>query len=176
MDGVKEGDEKDRCFSQLQMRAEGAGIGGMLSYRALASGDDPWLAEHAGAADLVLVDAPCSGIGAWRRSPDARWLLNADRLAEYRAMQADILPRAAELVKPGGRLVYVTCSLLADENAAQVEAFLESHPAFGILDLAAPVSALGLPPAAVRQGMVTLSPATTATDGFFIAAMGRRDG
>lgn len=169
-------DSDGRRLGELQMRAEGAGIAGMLSYRALASGDDPWLAEHAGAADLVLVDAPCSGIGAWRRSPDARWLLNPERLAEYLALQADILPRAANLVKPGGRLVYVTCSLLVEENAAQVEAFLASHPAFGILDLAAPVSALGLPPAAARQGMVTLSPATTATDGFFIAAMGRRDG
>jgi 16S rRNA (cytosine967-C5)-methyltransferase len=169
-------DTDGRRLAELQVRADSAGIGDMLSFRALDGDADPWLAEHSGSADLVLVDAPCSGIGAWRRSPDARWLLNADRLGEYKGLQAAILPRAATLVKPGGRMVYVTCSLLAEENAAQAEAFLGGHPDFSVIDLAAPATALGLPSAAVRGGMVTLSPASTNTDGFFVAALGRRDG
>lgn len=81
-------------------------------------------------ADLVLVDAPCSGSGAWRRNPDAKWHLTPDRLAALRAQQAAILDRAAVHVRPGGRLVYATCSLLEAENGAQADAFLARQPAF----------------------------------------------
>jgi 16S rRNA (cytosine967-C5)-methyltransferase len=146
----------------------------MLSYRALDGDDDPWLAEHREIADLVLVDAPCSGIGAWRRSPDARWLLTPERLDRYRDLQQGILECASALVKPGGRLVYITCSLLESENSAQIEGFLAGNSRFAKNDLGASASALGLPGGVIRDGMVTLSPATTGTDGFFIAAMERR--
>ena len=73
-------DTDGRRLAELQVRADAAGITEMLGYRALSGDDDPWLTEHAGKADVVLVDAPCSGVGAWRRSPDARWLLTEERL------------------------------------------------------------------------------------------------
>jgi 16S rRNA (cytosine967-C5)-methyltransferase len=77
--------------------------------------------------DLVLCDAPCSGSGAWRRTPEAKWRLTPERLADLTALQADILDQAAELVRPGGCLAYATCSLLAEENHQQIEAFLARH-------------------------------------------------
>jgi len=101
--------------------------------RPLTGADDPWLAENAGAFDRVLVDAPCSGSGAWRRHPDARWRLSEAQLAAYLELQRAILERAAPLVAPGGRLVYATCSLLPDENGAQVARFLEAHGDFAPL-------------------------------------------
>ena len=78
--------------------------------------------------EVVLCDAPCSGSGAWRRSPDAKWRLTPERLAELTALQHAILAAAAPLVAPGGRLVYATCSLLACENEDTVAAFLDAHP------------------------------------------------
>jgi 16S rRNA (cytosine967-C5)-methyltransferase len=85
------------------------------------------------AFDLVLVDAPCSGSGAWRRQPEAKWRLDETRLAALAAMQADILRRAARHVRPGGTLAYATCSLLEDENGAVVADFLRDAPAFRLM-------------------------------------------
>jgi 16S rRNA (cytosine967-C5)-methyltransferase len=85
------------------------------------------------AFDLVLVDAPCSGSGAWRRQPEAKWRLDETRLAALAAMQADILRRAARHVRPGGTLAYATCSLLEDENGAVVADFLRDTPAFRLM-------------------------------------------
>src|SRR5213075_1833465 len=82
------------------------------------------LADLTGRADLVLIDAPCTGTGAWRRNPDAKWRVRPGELAERIKAQAAILERAAPLVKPGGRIAYVTCSLLAEENTDQVKDFL----------------------------------------------------
>ena len=131
------------------------------------------LADLESRADCVLVDAPCSGTGAWRRSPDARWRLNPEMLAGYRAAQAEVLARGARLVRPGGRLVYVTCSLLPSENEKQVEAFLAAHPAFAPQPWAPlwpePVSV----PPAPSGNWLRLTPATTGTDGFFVAILRR---
>lgn len=84
---------------------------------------DPDLFELAGSADLVFLDVPCSGSGTWRRHPDARWRLTPEDLDTYCSAQASILKRGAELVKPGGRMVYITCSILARENEEQVTRF-----------------------------------------------------
>jgi 16S rRNA (cytosine967-C5)-methyltransferase len=84
--------------------------------------------EAAGPFDLVLADAPCSGSGSWRRAPEAKWALTAERLTALVAIQAGILDRAARLVAPRGTLVYATCSLLRAENEAQIGAFLGRHP------------------------------------------------
>ncbi|EPX81844.1 Sun protein [Salipiger mucosus DSM 16094] len=81
-----------------------------------------------GPHDLVLCDAPCSGSGAWRRAPEGKWRLTPARLAELGTIQAGILAEAATLVAPGGTLAYATCSVLAGENGAQIEAFLSAHP------------------------------------------------
>jgi 16S rRNA (cytosine967-C5)-methyltransferase len=145
----------------------------------IADERDPWLRRRAGAFDRVLVDAPCSGVGAWRRSPDARWRLAPRDLEALVALQARLLESAARLVRPGGRLVYATCSLLAAENGERVEAFLAGAPAFRWLD-AAQVWGEGLPgacpqPPGSGPGLV-LTPARHGTDGFFVAALERAPG
>ncbi|MFC0633147.1 RsmB/NOP family class I SAM-dependent RNA methyltransferase [Brevundimonas balnearis] len=116
-------------------------------------------------ADLVFVDAPCSGSGTWRRRPEDAWRLTAEEVERLHALQVRILGQAAKLVKPGGRLAYVTCSMLSRENEASADAFEASHPGFR------PVSLL---PQTLRYGgaessRLRLSPASTNTDGFFFA-------
>ncbi|MEZ5829669.1 MAG: RsmB/NOP family class I SAM-dependent RNA methyltransferase [Dongiaceae bacterium] len=101
--------------------------------KALSSERDQWVKRHAGTFDRVLIDAPCSGTGTWRRNPDAKWKLTAQDLAELTQIQRNILDSAWRLVKPGGRLIYATCSLLAEENEAQVEAFLAAHADFKLV-------------------------------------------
>jgi len=105
-------------MNDLPARAARAGA----RIRVVAPDDDALASET---FDLVFVDAPCSGTGAWRRTPDAKWRVTADDLARLEGVQADILDRAAELLRPGGRLVYATCSLLDRENGDQVDALLE---------------------------------------------------
>jgi len=119
-----------------------------------------------GRADAVLVDAPCSGTGTWRRNPEARWRLSESQLAGYSALQARLLDVAAGLVHRGGRLVYVTCSLLDREGAAQIEAFLSRRNDWR-------ADPLELPAGTARGGGIRLSPAQDGTDGFFIARLAR---
>ena len=128
-----------------------------------------------GSMDRVLVDAPCTGVGTWRRKPDAKWRLTEDALGRRMQEQVKVLDEAKHFVKPGGLLFYVTCSMLAAENEAQVYAFLERTPEFTMLsagevwedrfgvDAPKPWSADGC--------TLTLSPASTNTDGFFFAVM-----
>ena len=80
--------------------------------------------------DLVLIDAPCTGTGAWRRNPDAKWRMRPGALEQRLKEQAEVLDRAVPMLKAGGRIAYITCSVLDDENGAQVRAFLERHPGF----------------------------------------------
>lgn len=107
-----------------------------LPDRAARAGADlrMWNRAEARAFDLVFCDAPCSGSGTWRRSPEAKWTLTPDRLAEYVATQRTVLTAAAPLVRPGGFLVYATCSILTVENAAQTAWFLQAFPAFSLLE------------------------------------------
>jgi 16S rRNA (cytosine967-C5)-methyltransferase len=106
--------------------------------------------------DLVFVDAPCTGSGVWRRHPDAKWRLSREQLARRSVEQDKALNKASEFVKPGGRLIYVTCSVFAEENEDCVAGFLKSHPDFGL-------------DAPFRR----LTPLTDGTDGFFIASLSR---
>ncbi len=105
-----------------------------------------------GACDLVVVDAPCSGTGVLRRNPDTAWKLVPADVERLRALQTELLDRYAHLVRPGGRLVFATCSLLPEENDAVVEAFVKSHPGFTI-----------------EAEVLRLTPAVDGTDGFFAA-------
>lgn len=123
---------------------------------------EPWLAR----ADAVLVDAPCSGTGTWRRNPEGRWRLTSRELDKLTELQARLLDVASALVKPGGRLVYITCSLLDEEGAGQVDRFLSTHPDFAATPLALP---LGQP----RGPGHRLHPARNGTDGFFIASLSK---
>ena len=123
------------------------------------------LADQQARADLVLVDAPCSGTGTWRRNPEARWRLTPQRLDRYVATQAALLDIAADLVAPGGALVHVVCSLLGAEGAGQAEAFLARHPGWS----AAPLAIAGTP---LGPGL-RLTPLKDSTDGFFVAKMVR---
>ncbi len=144
--------------------------------RHLLSSGDKWAKRRAASFDRVLVDAPCTGTGTWRRNPDARLRLRQTDLDELTAKQAMILDQAAALVRPGGRLVYATCSVLREENAAQIEAFLARNPAFAMLDLRAPAT-LAAPIAGAALSadapFLRLTPRLHGTDGFFAAVLER---
>ena len=145
--------------------------------RAIDADSRKWLKRQAGAFDRVLVDAPCTGTGTWRRNPDGRWTLRPQDLEELVPKQAAILDAAARLVKPGGGLVYATCSVLPAENERQIEAFLERNTDFEVVPVAAiwrevlPTE----PPADVAQAQfLRLSPLKHGTDGFFAATLARK--
>jgi len=142
-------------------------------------GETDVLTDLAGRADLVLIDAPCTGTGVWRRHPDAKWRIRPGALAERVKAQIAVLDRAAPLVKPGGRIVYATCSVLEDENGAEVRAFLARHEGFAVVPPAETIAALGergfLFRRAVRlsdEGLL-MTPRLTDTDGFFVAMLRR---
>jgi 16S rRNA (cytosine967-C5)-methyltransferase len=125
-----------------------------------------------GRMDLVFVDAPCSGSGSWRRHPDTKWRLTPQALERRCADQDAVLDLATGFVKPGGRIVYVTCSVLPAEDEDRVAAFLGRHPEFEVRPATDD-------PALTRwltaEGYLRLSPRTAATDGFFVAVLARRD-
>jgi 16S rRNA (cytosine967-C5)-methyltransferase len=138
-----------------------------------------------GRMDLVLVDAPCTGTGAWRRNPDAKWRMRPGALVERLKDQVEALDRAVPFLKPGGRIVYVTCSVLEEENGAQVRAFLGRHAGFALASSAEVVAPLGeraLPfgkaarfvtegPRFMTEGQVLMTPHRTDTDGFFVSVL-----
>ena len=142
-------------------------------------GEKDMLADLAGKADLVLIDAPCTGTGAWRRNPDAKWRVRPGALAERLKDQAEALDHAVALVKPGGRIGYVTCSVLDDENGAQVRAFLGRHPGFAIVPPADVTNALGERAFLFRRAALMseegllMTPRRTDTDGFFVSVLRR---
>ncbi len=152
-------------LSRLAPRAERAGAA-CITTRLLNPGREmEALEDWRGTADVVLVDAPCSGTGTWRRNPEARWRLTPTRLERLLATQAHILDLAAELVRPGGTLTYAVCSVLDAEGADQVAAFAE-RSGFTPEPLALP---LGTP----RGSGLRLTPARDGTDGFFLARLRR---
>jgi len=130
----------------------------------------------AGKIDRVLVDAPCSGLGTLRRNPDLKWRQSPKALVELGAKQRDILASAARLLKPGGRLVYATCSLLRSENEAVAADFGDAHPEFEPLPAGAALAAAQVEGAAELEtnGHLRLWPHRHQTDGFFAAAWQRR--
>lgn len=152
-------------LSKLAPRASRAGAT-MIETRLLDPGREmEALQDLAGQADAVLVDAPCSGTGTWRRNPEARWRLLPQSLDRLLATQAQILDNAARLLRPGGRLVYVVCSLLDAEGPDQFAALIERHPALAPRQLALPLGR-------ERGQGIRLTPHHDGTDGFFIACAG----
>lgn len=153
-------------LSRLPERAARAGV--LVETRLLNPGREAeMLADWRGKADAVMIDAPCSGTGTWRRNPEARWRLDAKAIERYCAMQANVLDIGATLVRPGGRLTYVVCSLLDAEGADRIEAFLLSNPGW---DVALPP----LPAGRARGRGWRLTPFGDGTDGFFFATLVRR--
>jgi 16S rRNA (cytosine967-C5)-methyltransferase len=135
------------------------------------------LDDLAGKMDRVVIDAPCTGSGTWRRRPDAKWKLMPEQLAVRVEEQRAILEDGARYVKPGGVLIYITCSVLPDENGRQAMAFAAAHPEFEIV----PGSGLwhshvgGAGRARfMPEGGLQLTPGTTGTDGFYFAMLRRR--
>ena len=136
-----------------------------IETRALTSERDKYVKRHPGKFDLVLVDAPCTGVGTWRRDPDKRWRQLGPGLSALVPLQRSILESAFRMVKPGGRLVYATCSMLPDENENQVESFVRDYPEFSVR----PVSEfMGVPGA---DKYLKMTPAQHDTDGFFAAVL-----
>ncbi len=151
---------------------------GVRNVQVMEAGETAALEALGPRFDLVLVDAPCTGSGTWRRKPDSKWRLKPANIPERQAEQARVLDLGSSLVKPGGRLVYVTCSVLPEENADQVAAFLSRHADFALLPYGETWREhLGCEPPASADGSaetLQLTPASHGTDGFFIALLGRR--
>ncbi|MEK9722790.1 MAG: RsmB/NOP family class I SAM-dependent RNA methyltransferase [Rhodospirillaceae bacterium] len=159
-------------MERMQGRIRRAGAFG-VKRRTIAASDDNWVAENAGRADRVLVDVPCTGTGTWRRDVHAKWRFQPTDLAELQDRQRRILAAATSLVKPGGRLIYATCSLLQEENEQQLAWFLAEYPRFQPLSIDAVWAETvgGAPPP--PGPCLRLSPASTGTDGFFCAVLER---
>jgi 16S rRNA (cytosine967-C5)-methyltransferase len=139
--------------------------------------DDRWMKRHYARFDRVLVDAPCSGTGSWRRNPDVRLSPHAANIGELTALQDSVLARAARFVKPGGRLIYATCSLLPRENGERVAAFLVTHPEFKQFDARAVWQTLTEREwPCGEENVLRLSPGKHGTDGFFAAVLTRTSG
>lgn len=167
------GDVVQKRLNNIRPRLERAGVEAELRLLGQNGGG---MEDLNGKADLVFVDAPCSGSGTWRRRPEDAWRLTAEEVERLHALQVRIVGQASQLVKPGGRLVYVTCSMLSRENEASVDAFEAAHPAFRPVAIADALAAPGLNDAsrqrlaALAQGhRLRMSPATTGTDGFFLS-------
>ena len=163
-------DTDERRLARLKPRLARSGLSNVQPEE-IAHERDARVKRLAGKADRVLVDAPCTGIGTLRRNPDLKWRHDETALAELAAKQASILAAAARLVKPKGRLVYATCSLLPEENEHIVEAFLAAHPEFHAQDAAAELARAKIP---LDTGpTLKLAPDTHGCDGFFAAVLER---
>ena len=142
-------------------------------------GPNDTLSDISASADLVLIDAPCTGTGTWRRNPDAKWRMRPGALDVRLKDQVAVLDRGAALVKPGGRLAYVTCSVLRQENNAQIAAFLARTPGFAPVPPAQVAAILWdktddfLAAALVSDEGLLMTPRRTGTDGFFVSVMRR---
>lgn len=166
-------DVSEKRLAKLKPRMARAGLSNVHPVL-IAHEADAKVKRLAGKADRVLVDAPCTGLGTLRRNPDLKWRQSPEAVAEMTAKQAAILAAAARLVRPGGRLVYATCSLLAEENDAIVDGFLAAHPEF---------QAVSAQEVLARQGVeietgerLRLLPHVHDTDGFFAAVLERKAG
>lgn len=158
-------------LEKARPRFRRAGVADIIEVRALSDEKNrKWLRRQKESFDVVLVDVPCTGTGTWRRNPDMRWRHYGPGLDELLATQADILERVTKAVKVGGKLVYATCSLLPDENEAQIEKFLQNHPEFALL----PTDQVwqGKPPS---SPYMRLTPYRHNTDGFFAAVLVRQE-
>jgi 16S rRNA (cytosine967-C5)-methyltransferase len=142
-------------------------------------GEAEVVADLAGRADHVVIDAPCTGTGTWRRNPDAKWRIRPGALEQRIKEQAELLDRAVALTKVGGRIAYITCSVLKEENDDQVQAFVERFPNFSVEEPAEVARALGeraflfARAALISKEGLLMTPRRTDTDGFFVSRLRR---
>jgi 16S rRNA (cytosine967-C5)-methyltransferase len=153
-------------LQRLPMRADRAGVSDVETRLLDPGSEAEALADLTEQADIVLIDAPCSGTGTWRRNPEARWRLTPERLSRLTVLQARLIELGARLVRPGGRLIYAVCSLLDEEGADQASRFLELQPGWRPYR---PFEGAGTG----RGAGVLLSPGQDGTDGFFVASFER---
>lgn len=163
-------DVSDKRLANLKPRLARSGLSNVHPMR-IEHERDTKIKRLSGKADRVLVDAPCSGLGTLRRNPDLKWRQNEASVLELTGKQAAILDSAARMVRPGGRLVYATCSLLTAENDAIIDAFLGTHPEFSLVSAEAVLARHGI---AVSGERLRLLPHQHATDGFFAAVLERK--
>lgn len=164
-------DTAEKRLANIKERARRADVS-VIQPQRISSEHDPRIAKLRGKADRVLVDAPCSGLGTLRRSPDLKYRQNPHSIAELIRLQQSILTAAAQLVKPGGRLVYATCSILPQENREQAETFLQNHPEFELINADTLLAAMNIPLQTGR--FLHLNTAAHQTDAFFAAVMQRK--
>ena len=165
-------DIAEKRLANLKPRMTRAGLTNIHPER-ISSEHDSRIDRLTGKADRVLVDAPCSGLGTLRRNPDLKYRQSPETVAKLLEQQHSILDAAAKLVKPQGRLVYATCSVLPEENEMQVERFLEEHPEYELLDCAELLAALKID---LNTGKyLRLDSAKHQTDGFFAAVLQRKE-
>lgn len=168
-------DTDKRRLAPIYERIERAGIRNAQVVSPRRDGSE--LADLEESCDLVLIDAPCTGTGAWRRNPDAKWRVRPGSLAQRRHDQALTLDRAVTMLKRGGRIAYVTCSVLDEENGEQIRAFLSRHSGFSVVPPAKVTEALGERAAAFREAALLsaegllMTPRRTHTDGFFVSIL-----
>jgi 16S rRNA (cytosine967-C5)-methyltransferase len=168
-------DDDKRRLAPIHDRLERAGVRNVQVRTPRGASDV--LADLEGHADLVLIDAPCTGTGSWRRNPDAKWRVRPGALEQRIKDQSGLLDRAAALTKPGGRIAYVTCSVLAVENGEQVRGFLGRYPEFSIVPVAETTAVLGERAFLFRRAVLTMdegilmTPRRTDTDGFFVSVL-----
>lgn len=173
-------DREARRLKPLYHRARRAGVRNLQIVNPAT--DRGALEPLKGKMDVVLVDAPCTGSGAWRRHPDTKWRLTQQQLARRIAEQDAALGEAAEYVKPGGRMVWATCSFLMEENEDRIEVFLKSHADFSMTPALDAVEASGLltdagraalEPCVTSEGALRITPDKLRADGFFVAVLKR---
>lgn len=163
-------DISEKRLERAVKRLRRAGVHN-VEQRALTPDNAGWFKRQSGRFDRVLVDAPCSGTGTWRRNPDMKWKIGATDVAELGVKQADILQTASKLVRPGGRLIYATCSILPSENEEVIAAFLEHNPGFSVRSVQDIWPAIAASPCPVDGQYLRLSPLRHETDGFFAAIL-----
>lgn len=163
-------DVSDKRLANLKPRLARSGLSNVHPAR-IEHERDTKIKRLAGKVDRVLVDAPCSGLGTLRRNPDLKWRQSEESVAELTVKQAAILDAAAKMVRPGGRVVYATCSLLTAENDAIVEAFLASHPDFTLTPASAVLAKHGIE---LEGDLLRLLPHRQNTDGFFAAVLDKK--
>jgi 16S rRNA (cytosine967-C5)-methyltransferase len=164
-------DVSDKRLGKLKPRLARSGLSNVHPVL-IAHENDAKIKRLAGKIDRVLVDAPCSGLGTLRRNPDVKWRQTPESLVELNAKQISILSGAARLVKPGGRLVYATCSVLDEENEDIVAQFMSTHADFALVPMKDVLAEQKI--ALEMQDYLKLMPHTHQTDGFFAAVLERK--